>query len=157
LLTFPDLSKLSPFGNNGGPDGDDNCDIYHETVKLSFPKELLLGIVSNVNEYESFVPYCVESNVNESSRRQIDVEKEEFSADLAIGYGQLRESYTSRVTIVRGKSVQVNVRKAHSDFACNLTDLYQTPLYMCPSGDSDPYATLQTTRDYLDLRLGIRT
>ncbi|UZJ52828.1 hypothetical protein CBS101457_002148 [Exobasidium rhododendri] len=74
---------------------------------MSFPKELLLDIVSDVNEYKSFLPYCVESKVEESSRKEADDgEREEFLADLAIGFGQFQESYTSKVTISKGKSVQ---------------------------------------------------
>jgi hypothetical protein len=106
LLTFPDLSKLSPFGNNS-PKGND-FDSYHEKVTLPFSKEVLFDVVSNVNEYEEFVPYCAQSRVNEASKRQINDDTLEFNADLGIGYGQLKESYTSKVTVVKGKSVKVS-------------------------------------------------
>lgn len=128
LLTLPDLSKLSPFGTNSpnpkkGGSNNDDCDIYHEKVILSFSKKVLFDIVSNVNEYKSFVPYCAESKVDESSRKQFDDTREEFLADLAIGYGQFRESYTSKVTIIYGKSVQVSVSLDYS-YTHNYANLY---------------------------------
>lgn len=103
-FTLPDLSKFAPFGSSGSKS---NCDTYHETVDLPFSKDLLFKIVSDVNQYHQFVPYCVESKIDASSEKLINKETREFLANLAIGYGQFRESYTSKVIIIDGKSVQV--------------------------------------------------
>lgn len=115
FLTLPDLSKLSPFGPVSN--GADKCETYHEKVTLPFAKSRLFDIVSNVDEYQSFVPYCVQSDVDSSSERQISESTREFLAELAIGYGSFRESYTSKVIIVEGESVQVRggLAKAHED------------------------------------------
>lgn len=112
-FTFPDLSQLSPFKSTTETDGkknskdNDDCETYRETVVIPFPRSLLFQIVSNVDEYEHFVPYCVSSKVDRGSEKQIDDGTKQFLAELTIGYGQLREAYTSRVTIVEGNSVQV--------------------------------------------------
>lgn len=105
-FTLPDLSKLAAFGLSKG---DLNCDTYHETVDLPFSRDVLFKIVSDVNQYEQFVPYCVESKIDSSSEKKINKDTREFLANLAIGYGQLRESYTSKVRIIEGKSVQVSL------------------------------------------------
>jgi coenzyme Q-binding protein COQ10 len=115
-LTLPDLSKLSSLGSalSNGADGS-NGDKYEETIMLPYAKDDLFDIVSNVDEYSSFVPYCVGSKVQPSSEKQLNNETKEFLADLAIGYGQFQESYTSKVTIIDGKSVQVSTRSSPSD------------------------------------------
>lgn len=108
-FTLPDLSQFSPFANSPGSSGkgNDDYETYHESVVMPFDKQTLFGIVSNVEEYDKFVPYCVQSKIDSSSQKEIDKDTREFLADLSIGYGQVRESYTSKVTIIDGKSVQV--------------------------------------------------
>jgi hypothetical protein len=114
LLTLPDLSKLSPFVSTSS-DGTSSSDgdKYQERVIMPFSKDLLFDIVCNVDGYSTFVPYCVESKVKPSSEKQINKDTREFLADLAIGYGQFQESYTSKVTIIDGKSVQVGLLPLH--------------------------------------------
>jgi hypothetical protein len=115
LLTLPDLSKLSPFVSSTSSDGTSSSDgdKYQERVTMPFSKDLIFDIVSNVDGYSNFVPYCVESKVKPSSEKQINKDTREFLADLAIGYGQFQESYTSKVTIIDGKSVQVGLLPLH--------------------------------------------
>lgn len=135
-LTLPDLSKLSPFASTSSDgSGNNDGDRYQERVIMPFSKDLLFDIVSNVDGYSNFVPYCVESRVQPSSEKQINKDTKEFLADLAIGYGQFQESYTSKVTIVDGKSVQV--RFSFSPGSTTLT--------RCLSGHCRSHALLHTT------------
>jgi coenzyme Q-binding protein COQ10 len=61
---------------------------------LPYDPDQLFDLVADVDKYEEFAPFCVESRITQ--RRQ-----DGFDARLAVGVRGLRESFTSRVQLNR--------------------------------------------------------
>ena len=73
----------------------DNCQIYSEQRLLGYSCEQMFSVVSEVEKYHSFVPWCKKSLVRSKSENQL-------IADLVVGFPPLfGESYTSTVTFVK--------------------------------------------------------
>jgi coenzyme Q-binding protein COQ10 len=62
--------------------------------------EQLFDLVADVGKYPQFLPWCVAARV----RRRTETE---LLADLTIGFGPFRETFTSRVTLDRPRRVVV--------------------------------------------------
>lgn len=73
---------------------------HAERKIVSFTPEQLFDLVADVGKYPLFLPWCVASRVRSSTDT-------ELVADLTIGFGPFRESFTSRVTLDRPKRVTV--------------------------------------------------
>jgi coenzyme Q-binding protein COQ10 len=65
---------------------------HHETRLVPHPAELMYAVVSDVERYPEFLPWVVALRV--LSRRENGL-----SAEMAVGYGGLRERYTSDVAL----------------------------------------------------------
>ena len=65
---------------------------FSETKHLPFSAHDLYEIVIDVDRYDEFLPWCVASRVRECR------DDGTLIADLSIGYGSLREKFTSHVT-----------------------------------------------------------
>lgn len=97
-------------------------------MTLPFSQAQLFEVVSNVGEYDHFVPYCIGSRVlseqeaaahamartvqqrqpqQDSRSSASESQTRFFLAELTVGFGKLRESYTSRVTLVGQEHVIV--------------------------------------------------
>ncbi|UPK93590.1 hypothetical protein LCI18_004525 [Fusarium solani-melongenae] len=77
------------------------------TRTLPYPSEPLYDLISDVDSYSSFVPYCSKSRVtrwsdpdSETGRRYPTL------ADLHVGWGGFDEVFTSRLRCVPGRSVE---------------------------------------------------
>ena len=70
----------------------------HKVVPYS--PDQLFDLVADVGQYPQFLPWCVGARVRSRTER-------ELVADLTIGFGPFRESFTSRVTLDRPHKVQV--------------------------------------------------
>jgi coenzyme Q-binding protein COQ10 len=70
----------------------------HQTVP--YRPEQLFDLVADVGRYPEFLPWCVGARVR--SRTET-----ELVADLTIGFGPFRESFTSRVQLHRPGEIQV--------------------------------------------------
>ena len=66
----------------------------------------MFDVIADVDSYAQFLPWCVASRVRE--RLDGDI----LLADLSIGYGSLREKFTSRVTLDRAEFRVVSVQEA---------------------------------------------
>ena len=64
----------------------------------------MFDLVADVGKYPSFLPWCVAARVR--SRTEHDI-----VADLTIGFGPFRESFTSRVTLDRPGRIDVRYEK----------------------------------------------
>lgn len=64
---------------------------FSETKHLPHPSSDLFDIIIDVDKYAEFLPWCVASRVRQ--RR----DDGSLIADLSIGYGSLREKFTSNV------------------------------------------------------------
>ncbi len=74
----------------------------HQVVR--YAPEQLFDLVADVGSYPSFLPWCVGSTV----RSRTD---EEVIADLTIGFGPFRESFTSRVALDRPHLIVVRYER----------------------------------------------
>jgi coenzyme Q-binding protein COQ10 len=65
---------------------------HRETRIVPYPAELMYAVVSDVESYPKFLPWVVALRV--LSRRENGM-----TAEMAVGYGALRERYTSDVAL----------------------------------------------------------
>jgi len=65
---------------------------HRETRFVPYPAELMYAVVSDVERYPEFLPWVVALRV--LSRRENGL-----TAEMAVGYGALRERYTSDVAL----------------------------------------------------------
>ena len=65
---------------------------HRETRIVPYPAELMYAVVADVEKYPQFLPWVVALRV--LSRREGGL-----TAEMAVGYGTLRERYTSEVTL----------------------------------------------------------
>jgi coenzyme Q-binding protein COQ10 len=73
---------------------------HAETKIVPWRAEQLFDLVADVGKYPKFLPWCVGARVRSSS-------EDELVADLTIGFGPFRESFTSRVELDRPRQVRV--------------------------------------------------
>ncbi len=77
---------------------------HAERQLVPYPPEQLFDLVADVGRYPEFLPWCVGARVR--SRTETDE-----VADLTIGFGPFRESFTSRVSLDRPRCVKVRYEK----------------------------------------------
>ncbi len=65
---------------------------YTERKLVPYAPAQLFDLVADVGKYPQFLPWCIASRIRSQSA-------EEMVADLTIGFGPFRESFTSRVTL----------------------------------------------------------
>jgi coenzyme Q-binding protein COQ10 len=65
---------------------------HRETRFVPYPAELMYAVVADVEKYPQFLPWVVALRV--LSRRETGL-----TAEMVVGYGALRERYTSEVTL----------------------------------------------------------
>lgn len=73
---------------------------HAERQIVPYTPDQLFDLVADVGSYPRFLPWCVASRVRSRSECQL-------VADLTIGFGPFRESFTSRVTLDRPARVTV--------------------------------------------------
>ena len=73
---------------------------HAEKQVVPYRPDQLFELVADVGRYPEFLPWCVAARVR--SRTEA-----ELVADLTIGFGPFRESFTSRVTLDRPHRVKV--------------------------------------------------
>ena len=73
---------------------------HAEHKLVPYAPEQLFDLVADVGNYPKFLPWCVGARIRSRTEG-------ELVADLTIGFGPFRESFTSRVTLDRPHRVQV--------------------------------------------------
>jgi coenzyme Q-binding protein COQ10 len=73
---------------------------HEEQKTLAYTADELFSLVADVKDYPSFVPWCAGARVYRESPQEI-------VAELEIGFGPFRESFTSEVTLDRPRQVLV--------------------------------------------------
>ncbi len=73
---------------------------HAERKVLPYSREQMFDLVADVGKYPQFLPWCVGARVRSHTET-------ELVADLTIGFGPFRESFTSRVKLDRPQQVQV--------------------------------------------------
>lgn len=83
-----------------------------QSIKLTrqslFSAQQMFDLITDVDRYDEFIPYCTASRVRQRSNT-------EMLADLAIGYKMLRETYSSRVEL-GASPLSVTVHQAKGPF-----------------------------------------
>jgi coenzyme Q-binding protein COQ10 len=101
FLPTPFQSSLNPLAGSAQP--------QTLTAKriLPYPAAPIYSIVADVQSYASFLPYCQSSAVTRWSSPDSTHGREWPSeASLVVGWGNLTESFTSRVFCIPGKIVE---------------------------------------------------
>ena len=69
--------------------------------KFDFPKNELINLILDINNYKDFLPWCKNSIVTDDREENT---KRIIFADLEIGYKQIADTYTSEVIFDRENS-----------------------------------------------------
>ncbi len=72
-----------------------------ETRRLPYSAEQMFDLVADVGRYGEFLPWVIATRVRSNSET-------EMVADMVVGFKAIRESFTSRVTKERAKSIAVH-------------------------------------------------
>lgn len=73
---------------------------------LPYKSTNIYKIISDVDSYSKFVPYCVNSKVTKWSSPDADGKRWPSEADLKVGWGGYEETFTSRLFCVPGSVVE---------------------------------------------------
>lgn len=73
---------------------------HAEHKVLPYSPEQMFDLVADVGKYPAFLPWCAGARVKTHTETQL-------VADLTIGFGPFRESFTSRVELDRPRQIQV--------------------------------------------------
>ncbi|WP_164114664.1 type II toxin-antitoxin system RatA family toxin [Sphingorhabdus sp. Alg239-R122] len=73
---------------------------HHETRKLPYTAKQMFALVADVGSYPEFLPWVIATRIKSDSET-------EMVADMVVGFNQLRERFTSRVSKVPGKEIRV--------------------------------------------------
>jgi len=77
---------------------------HAEQRLIAYAPEQLFDLVADVGKYPQFLPWCVKAVVKSQT-------ESELVADLTIGFGPFRETFTSRVTLERPSRIRVRYEK----------------------------------------------
>jgi coenzyme Q-binding protein COQ10 len=88
---------------------------HAERQLVPYRPDQLFDLVADIGRYPEFLPWCVGARVR--SRTETEV-----VADLTIGFGPFRESFTSRVTLDRPRRVRVRYEKGPFRYLNNQWD-----------------------------------
>jgi len=73
---------------------------HAEKRVVPYTQEQLFDLVADVGSYPRFLPWCVGARIRSRA-------EDRLVADLTIGFGPFRESFTSRVSLNRPAAVRV--------------------------------------------------
>lgn len=73
---------------------------HRETRQLPFRPDQMYDLVADVARYAEFLPWVIATRVKSDSPT-------EMVADMVVGFKQLREKFTSKVTKVPGERIEV--------------------------------------------------
>ncbi len=73
---------------------------HAERRVVGYRPEQIFDLVADIGKYPEFLPWCLGARVRAQSEREV-------VADLTIGFGPFRESFTSRVALERPRLVRV--------------------------------------------------
>jgi ribosome-associated toxin RatA of RatAB toxin-antitoxin module len=104
---------------------------HFERRLMNYSCEELFSVVSNVAEYDQFVPWCKKSHVIYTDRTG------NLEAELCIGFGILNEKYSSHVVIVKPTTVIATSNQS------NVFEYLKTEWKFTPS-NNDPSKTWVT-------------
>ena len=74
---------------------------HAETRPLPYSPEQMFDLVADVGRYQDFLPWVAATRIRQRDEKSI-------LADLIVGFGPLRETFTSRVALDRPKAIDVD-------------------------------------------------
>ncbi|GBQ31790.1 type II toxin-antitoxin system RatA family toxin [Gluconacetobacter azotocaptans] len=77
---------------------------HAERRMIAYSSEQLFDLVADVGKYPQFLPWCTNARVRTRTAT-------ELVADLTIGFGPFRETFTSRVSLERPSRIRVQYEK----------------------------------------------
>src|SRR5690349_10736225 len=94
---------------------------YSDKKHMPYTAQQMFDLVSDIERYQDFLPWCLGSRI---TKRQTLSDKDVLFADLLIGYKMFRETFTSRVELVKetqakeesGQRFQVLVQNVNGPF-----------------------------------------
>ncbi len=95
---------------------------HHERRLIKYPIDRLYEVVSDVEKYEEFVPWCIHSKVLSKTDKNM-------KAELTVGFQLLTEKYISNVELSKPNSVVAVSSQA------NLFEYLRTEWKFSPSSD----------------------
>jgi coenzyme Q-binding protein COQ10 len=93
---------------------------HAEKQIVPYAPEQLFDLVADVGKYPEFLPWCVGARIRSRTDSLL-------LADLTIGFGPFRESFTSRVMLVRPERVKVTYEKGPFRYLNNQWDFIPHP------------------------------
>ena len=93
---------------------------HAEKQILPYRPDQLFDLVADVGKYPQFLPWCVGARVRSRNER-------ELVADLTIGFGPFRETFTSRVSLDRPRRVKVRYENGPFRYLNNQWDFAPHP------------------------------
>ncbi|GBQ84195.1 type II toxin-antitoxin system RatA family toxin [Asaia krungthepensis] len=77
---------------------------HAEQRLIAYSPEQLFDLVADVGAYPQFLPWCVKAVIKSRT-------EQELVADLTVGFGPFRETFTSRVSLERPHRIRVRYEK----------------------------------------------
>lgn len=77
---------------------------HAEQRLIAYSPEQLFDLVADVGAYPQFLPWCVKAVIRSRTEH-------ELVADLSVGFGPFRETFTSRVSLERPHRIRVRYEK----------------------------------------------
>jgi coenzyme Q-binding protein COQ10 len=93
---------------------------HAERQMLPYTPEQLFDLVADVGKYPQFLPWCVAARVRKQTPHDL-------VADLTIGFGPFRETFTSRVTLDRPHRVTVKYENGPFRYLNNQWEFVPAP------------------------------
>ncbi len=85
---------------------------HFETRVLPYSSEEIFNLVSDIESYPEFLPWCIGTRI-------LKQEKNIIYADLIVGFKLVREVYTSKVILQRPNSIIVEYEKGPFKYLIN--------------------------------------
>ena len=93
---------------------------HAESKLVPYRADQLFDLVADVGKYPQFLPWCAGAVVRSRSET-------EMVADMTIGFGPFRETFTSRVTLERPQRVKVRYENGPFRYLNNQWDFLPHP------------------------------
>jgi coenzyme Q-binding protein COQ10 len=93
---------------------------HAERQIVPYRPDQLFDLVADVEKYPRFLPWCVAARIR--SRTEQDL-----VADLTVGFGPFRESFTSHVKLERPQRVKVRYERGPFRYLNNQWEFYPHP------------------------------
>src|SRR5580658_8893420 len=87
---------------------------------VGYRPEQMFDLVADVGKYPQFLPWCAAARIRGRTEQQL-------LADLTIGFGPFRESFTSRVTLERPARIVVRYENGPFRYLNNVWQFLPDP------------------------------